>query len=73
MKSLGYLISIGSVVLLGMVAWPKPEEPKWKAAVLVAGMSASIGGMILRYLSHRKEQAAIAFATREAEREARSP
>ena len=70
MKGLGYLVSIVSVLLLGAVAWPKPDEPAWKQAALLAGMAASIAGMGLRYLSHRKEKAALAFATREAEREA---
>lgn len=68
MKSLGYLISVFSVLLLGTVAWPKPSEPRWKAAALVAGMAASVVGIFLRFLSHRKEQAAIQFATREAEK-----
>ena len=70
MKGFGYLISTVSVVLLGLVAWPKPDEPTWKAAVLVAGMTASIVGMALRFLAHRKEQAAIAYAQREAEKNA---
>lgn len=69
MKSFGYAISIVSVLLLGMVAWPKAGEPGWKTGTLVAGMTASIVGMILRYLAHRKEQAAMEFATRGAEKE----
>ncbi|GAC1577001.1 MAG: hypothetical protein NVS3B5_08860 [Sphingomicrobium sp.] len=68
MKGLGYLISIASVLLLSTVAWPKADEPRWKAAVLAAGMAASIIGIALRFLSHRKEQAAISCASREAER-----
>jgi hypothetical protein len=68
MKGLGYLISTVSVMLLGLVAWPKPDEPRWKSAVLVAGMTASIMGVGLRFLAHRKEQAAIAYAQREAEK-----
>ena len=71
MKGLGYLISTLSVILLGAVAWPKPDEPAWKAGTLVAGIVASIVGMLLRYLSHRKEKAAIAYATREAEKHSR--
>ena len=67
MKGLGYLISTLSVLLLGIVAWPKPDQPNWKAAVLICGMTASIIGMFLRFLSHRKEKAAIAYATKEAE------
>ena len=56
MKGLGYLISTVSVVLLGIVAWPKPDEPQWKAGIVVLGMAASIVGMFLRFLSHRREQ-----------------
>lgn len=70
MKELGYLVSTLSVLLLGIVAWPKPDQPSWKTAVLICGMMASIGGMLLRLLSHRKEKAAIAYATREAEKNA---
>jgi hypothetical protein len=66
MKGLGYLISTVSVMLLGIVAWPKAGDPSWQAAVVIAGMSASIIGMFLRFLAHRKEQAAIAFAQSEA-------
>lgn len=68
MKSLGYLVSVISVLMLGTVAWPKTEEPRWKAAALALGMSASIVGMLLRYLAHRKEKAALEYATREAEK-----
>ncbi len=68
MKGLGYLSSIVSVLLLGTVAWPKADEPRWKAPLLAVGMAASIFGIALRFLSHRKEQAAITCARREAER-----
>ena len=68
LKGLGYLVSTISVVLLGLVAWPKPDEPQWKAFVLLIGMAASVAGMGLRFLSHRREKAAIAYARREAER-----
>jgi hypothetical protein len=50
------------------VAWPKADEPRWKVVVLVCGMTASIVGMLLRFMSHRKEQVAIAYATREADK-----
>ena len=55
-KGLGYLISVVSVLLIGVVAWPRPDEPDWKAGVLLIGIAASIIGMALRYLSYRKEQ-----------------
>jgi hypothetical protein len=56
MKSLGYLISTISVLLLGIVAWPGPGEPRWKALAVLAGGGASVAGMFLRYLSHRQEK-----------------
>ena len=56
LKGLGYFISTISVLLLGVVAWPKPDEPQWKAIVLIAGMAASIAGMGVRWLSHRKDR-----------------
>ena len=56
MKGFGYLVSTVSVALLGIVAWPKPDEPQWKVVVVIAGMFASIGGMGLRFLSRRKER-----------------
>jgi protein-S-isoprenylcysteine O-methyltransferase Ste14 len=68
LKGLGYLISTVSVVLLGVLAWPTPDDPPWKAIFLVLGMLASVLGMGARFLSHRKEKAAIAYAQREAER-----
>jgi hypothetical protein len=68
LKGFGYLISTVSVVLLGVVAWPKPGEPQWKAFVLIFGMLASVAGMALRFVSHRKEKAAIVYAQQEAQR-----
>ena len=66
LKALGYLVSTASVILLGIVAWPGPDEPKWKAIVTVLGMVASIGGMGLRFLSHRKDRKDIEHAKQEA-------
>lgn len=56
LKGVGYLISTVSVLLLGWAAWPKPDEPAWKAVAILAGMSASVLGMLIRYLAHRKEK-----------------
>ena len=67
-KGIGYLVSIVSVLFLGAIAWPKPEDPKWHLPVLIAGMTTSILGMGFRYLAHRKQQAEI----KKAEAEARS-
>jgi uncharacterized membrane protein YhhN len=64
LKGLGYLISTVSVFLLGVAAWPKPEDPPEKTWLLIGGMAASILGMFLRYLSHRKEKGDIEEARR---------
>ena len=74
LKGLGYFISTISVLLLGAVAWPGPAEPQWKAMALAAGMAASILGMGVRWLSHRKDRKDIAKAdahARHAEGDAR--
>ena len=51
-KGLGYLTSILSVFFLGAIAWPKPDDPRWHVAALVAGMATSILGMGFRYKAH---------------------
>jgi hypothetical protein len=67
-KGLGYLISIVSVFLLGALAWPKPGEPRWQIAVLIAGMATSILGMACRYKAHRDQQREIRKTKAEARR-----
>jgi hypothetical protein len=67
-KGLGYLVSIVSVVFLGAIAWPKPEDPTWHLAAVVAGMALSIVGMGLRYLAHLKQQKEMAKVEAEARR-----
>ena len=56
LKSLGYLISTGSVLLLGLVAWEGTRGNDSLRLLLVAGMAASIAGMVLRWLSYREEK-----------------
>lgn len=56
MKSLGYLISTLSVLMLGAVAWPRPGEPRILMWLVIGGMASSILGMFFRYLSHRKDK-----------------
>jgi hypothetical protein len=56
LKGLGYFISTISVLLLGIVAWPRSGEAEWLAVVVVLGMAASILGMGVRWLSHRKDR-----------------
>lgn len=55
MRGFGYLISIISVILLGIVALPGADDPSWHLPVVVAGMTASILGMGFRWLASRKQ------------------
>ena len=68
-KALGYLISTISVILLGLVAWPKSGDPAWHAWAVGIGMATSVLGMFSRYLSHRKDREKIREAKHEAERQ----
>jgi hypothetical protein len=65
LKGVGYLISTISVFFLGIVAWPKPEDPGWHAWAVTIGMATSIAGMGARYLSHRKDRKDIERAARD--------
>ena len=56
LKALGYLVSIVSVVLLGIVSWKAASEQPLLLACLILGMLASIAGMAIRFASHRIEQ-----------------
>jgi uncharacterized membrane protein len=55
-KAAGYAVSIVSVLLLGLIAWPKPTDPRWHVPVLMAGIAASILGMAFRYKAHRDQR-----------------
>ena len=58
LKTLGYLISTASVLLLGAVAWSSAAEHPPLLLALIAGMATSIAGMFLRWLSFLREQKA---------------
>ena len=66
-RALGYLVSIVSVFLLGAIAWPKPEDPRWHLPVLIAGMATSILGMAFRYKAHLDQQRELKKAEAEGE------
>lgn len=51
LKSLGYFISIISVILLGIVAWKSASDDSTLLACLVGGMITSVIGMGLRWTS----------------------
>ena len=55
-KAAGYAVSIVSVLLLGLIAWPKPTDPRWHVPVLMTGIAASILGMAFRYKAHRDQR-----------------
>jgi len=65
LKALGYMISTVSVGFLGIVAWPGPGEPRWKAWAVGIGMAASILGMCVRWLSHLHDKHDIQRAARD--------
>ena len=51
LKSLGYFVSIISVILLGIVAWKSASQDDLLTACLVGGMATSVIGMVLRWTS----------------------
>jgi hypothetical protein len=55
-KGFGYLISILSVFLLAAGSFKNAAQEPLLLVCLLAGMATSIVGMILRYLSYRREQ-----------------
>jgi len=65
-KGVGYLISIVSVLFLGAIAWPNPEDPWWHRPALILGMATSIIGMACRYKAHLDQQREIEKAEAEA-------
>jgi hypothetical protein len=57
LKTLGYLISSISVVCLGAVSWDSAKEKPLLFALLLGGITASIFGMLLRWLALLVKQA----------------
>jgi hypothetical protein len=66
-KGIGYSISILSVLFLGAIAWPKPQDPAWHLPVLIGGMIAAIAGYGVRYMAHLKQKQDIADAKHKAD------
>ena len=56
LKSLGYFVSIISVMLLGSVAWKNASQDSILFACLIGGMATSILGMALRWASFLRDQ-----------------
>jgi hypothetical protein len=55
-KGAGYLVSSLSVLLLAIPGLKAAMENPWFGVCLAVGVIASIGGMMLRWHSHRLEQ-----------------
>ena len=56
LKSMGYLVSILSVLLLGAVAWQSVADEPAMRACLILGMLTSTCGMGLRWASFFVDQ-----------------
>lgn len=56
LKSVGYLISIFSVLLLGTVAWESVQGDPAMRTCLILGMISSVAGMGLRWASFLQDQ-----------------
>ncbi len=56
LKTIGYMISIASVILLGFAAWRAAPHDELLQLCLIGGMIASVAGMLLRWISHLKDQ-----------------
>jgi hypothetical protein len=65
-KGIGYLFSIAGALLLGAIAWPKPEDPAWHLPALIGGVAATIIGFAIRYVAHLKQRKEIERTKREA-------
>ena len=55
LKTVGYLVSSASVLLLGAVSWKGVEHHPLMQACLVAGVTTSLVGMFCRWLSYQRE------------------
>lgn len=52
-KTLGYVVSTLSVMLLGLVSWKTASSDPLLFACLIGGMLASVAGMVLRWTSYQ--------------------
>jgi hypothetical protein len=56
LKGAGYFVSSISVLLLGAVSWKSASEHPLMLAGLVLGMAASVIGMLLRWISFKRDE-----------------
>ncbi|CUS43545.1 hypothetical protein MGWOODY_Smn3479 [hydrothermal vent metagenome] len=52
-KTAGYMVSIASVMLLGIASWKSASREPLLMICLFAGMTASAVGMLLRWISYQ--------------------
>jgi uncharacterized protein involved in response to NO len=55
-KTVGYLISTVSVLLLGVVSWKAASHEPVLKMCLIGGMSTSILGMLMRWISYQRDE-----------------
>lgn len=55
-KTIGYAVSAISVILLGIVSWKAASADPLLLVCLLGGMTTSILGMGLRWISYRMEK-----------------
>ena len=55
-KGFGYLISSVSVMLLAISSWDGVKDKPLLLACLIAGVITSIGGMLMRWVSFRRDE-----------------
>ncbi|MES2095290.1 MAG: hypothetical protein V4459_00880 [Pseudomonadota bacterium] len=55
-KTTGYLVSTVSVILLGIVSWKTASAHPVLMVCLIGGMSASVAGMLLRWISYQVQE-----------------
>ncbi len=56
LKTVGYLISSLSVLLLGLPSWASSEDKPILRLCLVLGMAASVAGMLCRWWTYQLEK-----------------
>jgi len=56
LKTVGYLVSTLSVVLLALPGWKTATEHPLLLFALIMGMATSVAGMFLRWLAFLREQ-----------------
>ena len=55
MKSFGYLLSLVSVFLLGLVSWQSTADQPLMRWALIGGVAASVVGLLLRLIANLRK------------------